>query len=340
MLRSLLTLQLRPPSKLRSSQLTDRTFRQYLLDHITQDVVSTMHAAQLGGPAVVESVLRNVFPEVTAPSRRANYSDSSTPSRVLLPSSAYNVDHGSTPSTPTTPTQRSYLSACGASRLRLEPFTLESILAVDHLDELAELVVDHEAKREERNRRRRIRDGTARKADLDLERERVSLGKKPDDYKLGAREKKRNMSRLAGWAIRSLTEEGGMVQVRLPPLMSVKVVSTPHSPSPLGAKRSAATMEYGYLPLPPEVLMPLLVPHLEAEHARRSRVFMKRDDPRRNRGMTEQELTAVMRSWGSDGRWERLGEWAVAEALEWGEGTLSQRHGEGWWALGTSLESV
>lgn len=297
-----------------------------------------MNAARLGGRGAVEPVLRDVFPEFALPAQRTNHVTPSTPNRVLLPSSAFNTNYGSTPPTPTTPTQRTYLGTCRTSRLRLEPFTLESILAVDHLRELAELVVAHEAKREERNRRRRIRDGTARTADLDLERERVSLGKKPDDYKLGAREKKRNMQQLAGWAIRSLAEEGGMVQVRIPTSTPVKSLSTPYSPSPLGSKSGAAGVEYGYLPLPPEVLMPLLVPHLQAEQARRSRVFMKRDDPRRNRGMTEQELAIAMRSWGSDGRWERLGEWAVAEALKWGEGTLCQRYGEGWWAMGTDQE--
>lgn len=118
------------------------------------------------------------------------------------------------------------------------------------------------------------------------------------------------MSRLVGWVIRNVAEEGSLVQVKF------------------------SGTEYGYLPLPAQLLLPLLIPHLETERFIREHTFVRKTDPRRGNGMSVSELVGRLREWGEEGRWERVGEWKVEEAIEWGEESgLVQRVGKGWWAV-------
>ncbi|GFZ46492.1 hypothetical protein JCM24511_04739 [Saitozyma sp. JCM 24511] len=233
----------------------------------------------------------------------------------------------------------------------LEPWTIGSILDVPQLAELARLVVDNVARKEERRRRRRIAEGTARKRDLEVEEERVGRGRGRDEWKLTESERRRKMEALTAWVIRGMAEEGGLVQVRLPcwsrdddgddlrgtirdecatptpapaPMsMSISIPGTP-TPSTRRGKRPrdapAASFEtHGYFPLPPSLLLPLVLPMLRSEREARKLVFFPKGDPRWKSGMTVEEITSRLRSWGDEGRWERVSRWKIEETVEWGE---------------------
>lgn len=121
------------------------------------------------------------------------------------------------------------------------------------------------------------------------------------------------MERLVKWVIRGLSEEGVLVQTQQTPV------------SGTGAAVDA------YIPLPESLLFPLLVPHLESEMARRSKTFIRKTDERYGHGILLGELVGRLRRFGEAGRWERVGEWCVEDALVWGEQRGSVRRvGRGW----------
>lgn len=89
--------------------------------------------------------------------------------------------------------------------------------------------------------------------------------------------------------------------------------------------------QHAYLPLPPPLLFPLLIPHIQAELDYRAKIFVKKDDPRKINGVMVEEVLARLRRWGEEGRWERVQGWVVEEGLEWGcmKGKVEKR-GRGW----------
>ncbi|WVR04919.1 hypothetical protein IAU60_001931 [Kwoniella sp. DSM 27419] len=252
--------------ELRSSQLTDRTFRQYMLDHMTQEVVRGLQGLDEEG---VRAALGACFPE-------------------------YSRVQG---------VQRTRRQP-EASHAALYPFTMASLLRDPRLSTLAMLVVDNEMRKEDRRRRRRIRDGTATRKDLE---------RKVDASHL---DRGRKVERLVRWVIRAVAEEGSLVQVRLPHPVDGEV--------------------HGYLPLPPQLLFPLCAAHVEAEWHLRANTIRRRGDPKTGHGMTIDELVLELRRWGEEGRWERVGDWKVEEAMEWAESNgRARREGRGWWLAGS-----
>ncbi|WWD10525.1 hypothetical protein V865_008661 [Kwoniella europaea PYCC6329] len=333
--------ELRDPTKLRSSQLTDRTFRQYMLDHMTQETIKSICRAREIGPEVLRGELEYYFteyrdvqgdPSISGRSRTLGKSSSGSgvftdSTKVNTPPSSTSIDHA------TTPTQKTFISrkkpvksiSTPYSPGLLRPFTPSSILVDERLSTLATLVVDNEIRREERRRRRRIKDGTATRKDLLVDRERNTS---TNGVMIDEKERNKKIERLVSWAIRNVSEEGNLVQVTLPspPLPS----STRHNNN----DGSVTQDRWGYLPLPSQLLLPLLIPHLLSERDLRKNSIRRKTDFKSVNGMTVDELTSVMRKWGQEGRWERVGDWNIEDALEYGVGRgILRREGIGYWVV-------
>ncbi len=272
---------------------------------MTQEAIKTLRSTADTGPSHTHAALERVFPEYSTVRKGKHKAEGP------LQSSA----RDNTPDLDTPRTFRSRKPIATPSitcNEYLQPFDVPSLLLVPNLKELATLVVDSEARKEERRRRRRVRDGQARLHDLELERDRRVRGIDPKEWRLSGIERQGKRERLVEWVIRNVAEEGCLVQVKL----------------------NVKNREYGYLPLPPQLLLPLLIPHLEAEKLARQMMFMRKSDPRRGSGMTVAELVARLRAWGEEGRWERVGEWKVEEALKWGEERgMVERVVSGWWTV-------
>jgi len=209
-------------------------------------------------------------------------------------------------------------------------FTISSILSVSHLEELADLVVEEQSRKEEKRRRRRIRDGTATQKDLQsqsqfrsqsstMTSESLSGVKTQSGWRLSNDEKRARKERLVKWVIRGLSEEGVLVQIRMK-------VDEKISTSQTRIKRCIEA----YLPLPEPLVLPLLIPHLSAEIHHRSQIYIPRTDPRYGHGILLEEVFKRLRGCGEDGRWERVGEYCVEDALQFGEGKGLRRVGRGW----------
>jgi len=277
---------------------------------MTQETIRSLRSASAAGPSSTCAALERVFPEYGS-SRKGKSKENS----ALRQSTRDNAPDASTPRTfrPRKPV----LPTPSIPDTHIQPFSIPSLLLVPHLAELATLVVDSEARKEERRRRRRIRDGLARPRDLDGERQRRARGDDAKEWRLSEADRWTKMERLVEWVIRNVAEEGSLVQVQLD--------------SGYGKCDGEA---YGYLPLPPQLLLPVLIPLLQAEKVARQNTFLRKTDPRRGNGMTVPELVGRLRCWGEEGRWERIGEWKVEEAMEWGEERgLMERVGVGWWAV-------
>lgn len=216
-------------------------------------------------------------------------------------------------------------------------FNIPDLLATPHLAELAEKVVDSEAKKEERRRRKRILNGEAKEKDLALERAATQSGRGKVEWRLTGEKKKKAMERLFSWGLRMSSEEGSLVHVHSIP----QVVD--HNQTPTTSKypsSSSSSSAHGktidttaYIPLPQPLILPLLLRILGTERENRSKVFMARTDPKRANGMTVREVVDRMRYWGEEGRWERLGDHSVEAGLQWGLHTgRIRREGHGYWA--------
>ena len=312
-------VQLRDPSDLRPSQLTDSTFRQYLLDHMTQEIISAVRFS-----TNLQSDLAELFPEYRDMRRRLDKGKQRA-DRVFTSSTKHN-------SADLSADIQSESTYCQSSDCALKPFTLASILQVPHLHQLASLVVETETRREEKRRRRRIRDGQARPKDLEVERDRQRRGRDSMDWKLTDEEKEAKMLRLVGWVIRSAAEDGQVVQVSLPRMPSLGDEEEEALPK---RKRSRGKTEaYGYLSLPPDLVLPLISEIIRAEQDIRSKTFMRKGDPRRGHGMFLEAILHELQHCGTEGRWERVREWVVEDALRLGvaRGNL-KREGRGWWLV-------
>lgn len=231
--------------------------------------------------------------------------------------------------TPRCSADTSFLSRLDlSSSSSYEASTVTSLLAVERLHTLAVRVVDTRARREENERRKRVKEGRTTQRDEALAAARRARGLRSSDYKLTDAERYPKMVRLVEWAIRTAAAEGALVQV--------DTGSGMHSLRTMGSFDSCASTlmssEAGYVPVPPELLGPLLIPLAAAERAERASrrsTFRSRAERERDRalGRLEQKegpvdakiLLRRLRSWGEDGRWERVGEWAVEAAVEWAE---------------------
>lgn len=189
-------VQLRDPSKLRSSQLTDATFRQYALDYMTRETMRYIESTLDPG---------SIFPEYL----NMVSSNRATSSRIRIDSPPWCRSRQSSPYSPS--------------------FTLPDLLNNPTLYDLARLVVDNVTRKEEKRRRRRIQEGTPRSVDLEIELERKRLGR---DWRLTPSERSMRMERLVGWVIRDLHQDGCIVHLEsgyipLPPELLWSVVR-PH----------------------------------------------------------------------------------------------------------------
>lgn len=236
------------------------------------------------------------------------------------------------------------------TRSPLEAFTLSSILAIPHLRSLAKMVIDSETRKNERRRLRRIRDKVAKQKDLDVEEDRVRQGLKATDWKLSDPEKLRKMEKLVTWVIRGIANDGGIVEVNLrqrsgypsqisPNISQAQYRNTPSGKTDDKAYSSAYSQSCqstpatsGFLPLPPQLLFPLITPIIQREHFLREDVFMRKTDPRKHNGITVEEIVKRLQAWGEEGRWERAREWVIRDTMDWGvkEGLLKPK-GQGWW---------
>ncbi|WVQ79617.1 hypothetical protein IAT38_001717 [Cryptococcus sp. DSM 104549] len=295
--------QLRDPRKLHPSQLTAQTFRRYMLDHITQSTILAIRSLSDEGTALARSAIEAYFPEYAT--FNAVYARTGKP---LLPI------NGSSVSPP--------LDAPHAPSL-LEAFTVSSVLADPRLNTLARLVVDREIYSEEKKRRRRFKNGESTSKDKAIEKNRKADGRPSGKhYALTEEERGHQMEKLVSWVIRAISGEGGLVEVRV--------------------YREHGGWEFGYLPVPPPLLFPLLVPHLRTERYFRSNMpALKKTDPRKGHGVTVEALAGLMEKWGQDGRWEKLGKWHVEEAMEYADarGWL-KKEGRGWWLVEEGYDGI
>lgn len=202
-----------------------------------------------------------------------------------------------------------------------EPFTVTSLLAVERLHALAVSVVDARARREENERRKRVKEGRSTARDDAIVAARRARGLRSSEYKLSDGERYPKMVRLVEWAIRAAAAEGALVQVD-------GTVHSLHTMASFDSCLSVLAQGAGYVPVPPELLGPLLVPLAAAERAERATrrpTFRSRAERERgvkreaDGGIDAKVLLTRLRRWGEDGRWERVGEWAVEAAAEWAE---------------------
>lgn len=321
---------------------------QETIDCLTRETV-------IGGKEGVRTTLQGVFPEYVdiwhVPDSKLGAGNQGTPTRVsnkrhgtsvtsqvgsrvpFSPSSAHNsiIDLTIDPDTDLTPRSFRTLPSQKPNYVSsdLQGFTIRSLLEVPHLNQLADLVVDEQSRKEEKRRRRRIRDGEATAKDLSTQSERKAKG---EGWRLTFEEKEARIKRLVRWVIRGLSEEGVLVQVTLPDrphtsdrsLQSCSLQGRPQF-------RSQSSNTDAYIPLPEILLLPLIIPHIEAETHRRSKTFMRRTDSRYGHGILLPEIISRLRGCGEDGRWERVGEWCVEDALNWGEQSGQvKKVGNGW----------
>ncbi|BEI84553.1 hypothetical protein CcaverHIS002_0411570 [Cutaneotrichosporon cavernicola] len=217
-------------------------------------------------------------------------------------------------------TDTSFLSTLSTlSTLSFEPFTVTALLAVDRLETLAALVVDTRARREENERRKRVKEGRITQEDERVVAGRRARGLRSSDYKLNDDERQRKMIRLVTWAIRVAACEGEVVQVN-GQMHSMRTMASFDSCVSL----SGLTQEAGYVPVTPELLGALLIPLAVAARAERRPTFRSKAEREagvrhQEPGITVQVLLARLRQWGTDGRWERIAEKPVREAAEWAE---------------------
>ena len=134
-------------------------------------------------------------------------------------------------------------------------------------------------------------------------------------------------------AIRSIGEDGGVVQVGTPhPSYTDSAAQYSFARSSISSISNIPTDE-AYIPITPPLILPLLMRFMEQEETRRRQVFMRKTDPRYGHGMFISDLAKRLAEWGTEGRWERVGEWSVEDAVLWGvERGRVVRKGNGYWA--------
>jgi hypothetical protein len=301
---------------------------------MTQETIRQVETVGLSGPDAVRQALQEIFPEYrTLWSVSSSYTPKadSTPRRPFAPRQTQVQSQDLYEDLTPRPSRARPGSQMIKSASRIDGFTIPSLLSVSHLDELADLVVEEQSRKEEKRRRRRLRDGTATQKDLDSQSQSQSQsGKK--DWRLTPSEKRARMERLVKWVIRGLSEEGLLVQVQSQRSNTTFDTdqNTPPDPESMYT-RERTKIEYAYIPLPESLLLPMLMPHITAEMGIRAKIFLRRTDSRHGSGILLEEVLGRLRRCGEDGRWERVGDWAVEDALVWGEarGEVTKL-GKGW----------
>lgn len=139
------------------------------------------------------------------------------------------------------------------------------------------------------------------------------------------------MERLVKWVIRGLSEEGVLVQVQASSASRLDLTQSSSQKQPHSPRKDCRGRNDAYIPLPEILLFPLLVPHIQAESARRAKTFLRKTDERYGHGILLSEILSRLRQCGEEGRWERVGEWCVEDALVWGvDAGEIKRMGGGW----------
>jgi hypothetical protein len=204
-------------------------------------------------------------------------------------------------------------SSQGASAA-LSAFTVPNLLAIATLGDLAAQVVDMRARNEEKERRWRKKHGTTTERDLKVVADRRSRGLEETSYKLSPADRQKKITALAEWAIRSAHAEGGLIEIKM------EVAGQPEN-----TWRRRKDTVTGYLPLPPDLLAPLIAPVVSVMKARQRGTFRSRLEraahnlTTRRAGVDAASIKARLQGWGEEGRWERVGLRAIEAALEWGE---------------------
>lgn len=189
-------------------------------------------------------------------------------------------------------------SRFGTPAPELPVFTVESLMKEETLAILAPLVVTRRAKKDEAAMREREANGTLTERDRRKIQARLDKGRSKGHWKLDKAEMAVKVRNLVTWAIRAIMEDGGLICI----------------PAPSGAKAES------YLPVRVELLAPLITPLVQRERARLSNVFRSKTERQRGVNLEADIVSNVSRElkkWG-DGRYERVGDWAVGEAYEWG----------------------
>ncbi|KAL7422094.1 hypothetical protein Q5752_002737 [Cryptotrichosporon argae] len=286
--------ELRDPDRLRSSQLTLRTFELYLCEHMQRSLLRQLRAdprTPIEPSTKPIPALQSLFPEygaltrpLTTLKRPSKFADS-TRDNALTPTPArYRTKKQREADAATAPT-------APASRM-IRPFTPRTILADPTMARLAARIVEQEARAKEKARRARMADGTASAVDREVERARVATGSRKGEWRPTPGSSARKAGRLVDHAIRN-------VAARTTALVAV--------PDDGGS---------GYIPIFPDVLVPLLVALLAADRESKRGVFVRKGE---RGGMTAEAVCQRLRGWGEDGRWERVALDVVIESLEHAE---------------------
>lgn len=197
-------------------------------------------------------------------------------------------------------------------------------------------MVEEQSRKEEKRRRRRIRDGMATPKDHSQSLSMSTVGEtqgSKSGWRLTKDEKRARMERLVKWVIRGLSEEGVLVQIKIKRSSMVNInTHNAHTSTRSNSQEyfTRRTHVEAYLPLPESLLLPLLIPHISAEMNHRGKFYIARSDPRYGNGILIEEVLKRLRACGEDGRWERVGEFCVEDALHFGEGRGLRRVGRGW----------
>ena len=300
--------KLRDPSKLHSSQLKDSVFRTYLLDHMIQELLRGIKEAEDDLPRQLTAL----FPEYGPSDRKGKgkaIEDFSISHPENVSSNIFRPRKG-----------RKGLTCA----LSIVPFTIHSLLHVPHLHQLACLIVENESRREEKRRRKRLRDGQARPRDLEIEDARRAMGKEAKEWRLAEDERGYKIRKMVAWVIRQAAEDGHLVHAFESSLVNTEGIR-------LARGYGSSEPDEGYLPLPPDLVLPLLCRLIERDAEMRKSIFRSRTESRRGIGLTLVEMTKQLQSWGVDGRWERVKEWVVDDAVRLGvqRGVLTPE-GKGW----------
>lgn len=233
-----------------------------------------------------------------------------TPSRVLKPSAGFR------------------LSASASS----PPFSISHLAHVPQLRTLAKLVVKADAERRVKQNIRSDPVLMAKTSQASAQRKKMRT-----DAELPANDVKKRSRRLLLWALRHMAEEGTIVQVQLG--RRCRTHRRHHSPD--GDASSEEDIKQppeteAYLPLPPPLITSVLIHILEKEQKHRSSFFIKPSDPRKSNGLPIADLLSRLKSWGDEGRWERIPEWVVEDGIEdLDRAGKIRKWGSGWWPVGS-----
>lgn len=278
---------------------------------------TTTSALEEAGPSS-HHLLSQWIPEYANAAQAIEKRQSATP----LAEVSNTLDHLFTP-TPSRFTKASFRSAASAAA---PPFSISHLASVLDLKTLAELVVNADAERRVKQKIRSDPILSAKTSSASAQRKALRT-----EAKLAPVDVAKRARKLLMWALRRMAEEGSIVQVQL----GARRPTLKYRRSPEEDDSQETPSTEAYLPVPPQMVASILLHLLEQEQAYRRSFFMKPSDPRRSNGMAIMDLLKRLRSWGDEGRWERLPEWVVEDGIEeLDRGGKVRRWGSGWWPAG------